>query len=115
MWRTLFREIKERQLNTKPWANRQPTNHARGHVPCKAYRWSKSVRMCVPFYEAGLRECLYQDRRGRARTLPTHLPGPTNTRSIPRAGDRERGRWWDLRVFKLHGRPLLRHCVMTEK
>ena len=27
----------------KPWANRQPTNHARGHVPCKVYRGSKSV------------------------------------------------------------------------
>ena len=30
----------------------------------------------LSFDEAGLRECLSQDRRGRARTLPTHLPGP---------------------------------------
>ena len=34
----------------KPWANRQPTNHARGHVPCKVYRGSLGVLMCVLFF-----------------------------------------------------------------
>ena len=69
-------------LHTKPWANRQPTNHARGHVPCKVYRGPMSVLLCVSFLfpeEAGLRECLSQDRRSRARTLPTQLPGIKDT------------------------------------
>ena len=43
----------------KPSANRQPTTHARVLVPCKVYRGSKCVQMCVSFLfpdEAGLRE-----------------------------------------------------------
>ena len=41
--------------------------------------------------ETGLRECLSQDRRGRARTLPTYLRGPedapsSHLRSIPHGG-----------------------------
>ena len=62
---------------------------------------------------------LSQDRRGRPRTLPTHLPGSDDApllhmRSIPHAGDRERGGGGTL-GFSVHGWPLLRHRVMTEK
>ena len=69
---------KDSPLSTNHGANRQPTNHAHWHVPCKVDGGSESVQMYVSFLffdEACLRECLSQDRRGRARTLPTHLPG----------------------------------------
>ena len=48
-----------------------------------------------------MRECLSQDRRGRVRTLPAQLHTPTMRRftalhSILHAGDRERGRLWEV-------------------
>ena len=67
------------QAKHKPWTNRQPTTHARVLVPCKVYRGSKRVQVCVSFLfldDAGLRDCPSQDRPARGRTLQIHLPGP---------------------------------------
>ena len=85
----------------RPWANRQPTNHVCCRAKCTV---GQRVFRCACLFfspdEAGLRECLSQDRRGRARTLPTHQ-APTmrhfqHLRSIPRGGDREGWRLWEV-------------------
>ena len=65
------------QLNTNlgPTAN-PPTTRA---VTCRGVPWAKEcsdVRVFSFSDEAGLRECLPQDRWGRARTFRTHLPSP---------------------------------------
>ena len=92
----------------KPWLTANPqTTRAVTCQARKVCRGSKSVRRCVSLLfpdEAGVRECLSQDRRGRARTLASHLPGPDDTplrhlRSIPHDRKRNCGRWWDFRVF----------------
>ena len=62
------------QLNTNLGPTASPTNHARGHVPCKSVPWVKKcseVRASSLPDGARLRECLSQDRRGRSRTLHT--------------------------------------------
>ena len=66
----------------KPWANRQSTNHARCHVPCKVYRGSQTVLMRV----------LSQDRRERFRPTCSALTMRhlLHLRSIPHVGDREK-------------------------
>ena len=47
---TTPRPVQDRQqAKHKPGANRQPTDHARGHGPCKVYQGSKSVMMCMSF------------------------------------------------------------------
>ena len=70
----------QRVLNTHLRVNRQPTNRARGHVPCKEYRGSKSVRMCVSFHSPMRLACASVYLRiggvGRERFRPT-CPTPT--------------------------------------
>ena len=93
------------QLNTNlgPTAN-PPTTRA---VTCRGVPWAKEcsdVRVFSFSDEDGLRECLSQDRWGRARTLPTHLPSPNENgrqplpyeRSITHAGDHERESLWEV-------------------
>ena len=86
--------VRTQPAKHKPWANRKPTNHARGHMPYKMHRGSKTVLMCLLFSpdEAGLRECLSQDRRSRARTLPTHLPSTNDATLTALALHPSRGR-----------------------
>ena len=57
--------------------------------------------MCVSFLfldEAGLCECLSQNRRGRARMLPTHLPGTDDVTLAALALHSTRGtpRWVEI-------------------
>ena len=92
----LSHEKREGQLHTNP------TNHALGQLPCKVHRGPLSALMCGPFLfteEAGLRECLSQDRRGRAQALPTSTPHrccDTFLPSIPHAGDLGRWKLWEV-------------------
>ena len=64
-----------RQPNTNLGPNRQPTNHARGHVPYKSVPWVKESSDVRVFSFPSMRQArasvLSQDRRGRARKLPT--------------------------------------------
>ena len=113
-----------RQQITNLGLTAKPTDHARGHALCKVYHGSKSVLMCLFFScpgEAGLLECPSQDRRGQARTLPTHLPSPDDARFTARALHPTCGRPREVKTvggglgLPLHGSPMLRNCARTQK
>ena len=94
--------------------NRQPNNQVCGHVQCKKVpRTNEHVatRVFVFTDVAGLRECLSQDRRGRARTLPDHLKSTKTTRELSQAVARHPRSFSDVPRGELAW-TLLRACVL---
>ena len=102
----------------KPWANSQPPNHVRGHVPCKVHRGSKSVRMCASFLFTMARVSISGSVGSGANASDLLVPDDTPFLllcSIPHAVTQGEIVGGGGTSGRLRGRPLSSHCVMIEE